>query len=97
MSYRFHYLVREKRSEEQVLQVEHGTHYGHGRGRHNSQRGGSSYVRGQGRAKTFASINAIICYQCKKQGPYQLECPRLQKEANYAKSNEEGVAANDTC
>lgn len=54
-------------------------------------------MRGQGRAKTFASINAIICYQCKKQGPYQLECPRLQKEANYAKSNEEGVAANDTC
>ncbi|KAJ1408626.1 Zinc finger, CCHC-type [Sesbania bispinosa] len=72
--------VREKRSEEQVLQVEHGTRYGRGRGRNNSQRGSSSYVRGRGRAKTFANRNAIICYRCQKQGHYQFECPNLERK-----------------
>lgn len=41
--------VREKQSEEQVLQVEHGTRYGRGRGRSNFQKGGSIYVKGRGR------------------------------------------------
>jgi hypothetical protein len=52
--------VREKRSEEQVLQVEHGTCYGRGRGRSNFQRGGNSYVKGWGRAKPFVNRSAII-------------------------------------
>lgn len=39
--------VREKRGEEQVLQVEHRMRYGRGRGRNNFQRGGINYVRGR--------------------------------------------------
>ncbi|KAI5418699.1 hypothetical protein KIW84_043070 [Lathyrus oleraceus] len=81
--------VREKRREEQVLQVEHGTRYGCGKGRSNFQRGGIIYVRGRGRAKPFINRGVIICYRCKKQGNYQFECPSLEKEANYVEFDEE--------
>jgi hypothetical protein len=81
--------VREKRSEEQVLQVQHGTRYGRGRGRNNFQRGGNSYVRGRGRARPFVNRSAIICYRCQKPGHYQFECSSIEKEANYAEFDEE--------
>jgi len=50
--------VKEKRSEEQVLQIQHDQHPGRGRGRNNNQRGG----RGRGRGRTFVNRNAIICF-----------------------------------
>lgn len=54
--------VREKQSEEQVLQVKHDMHYRRGKGKSNSQRGSKSYVRGGGRAKPFVNRSDIICY-----------------------------------
>ena len=65
--------VREKRSEEQVLQIQHDQHPGRGRGRNNNQRGG----KGRGRGRTFVNRNAIIYFRCQKQGHYQFECPNL--------------------
>lgn len=36
--------LRKKQSEKQVMQVEHDTHYGRGRGRSHFQRGSNNYV-----------------------------------------------------
>ena len=81
--------IRERRSEEQVLQVEQDTRKGTRKGRHNYQRERGSYTRGHGRGKSFVNRNAIICFQCQKQGHYQFECPNLEKEANFAEFEEE--------
>ena len=45
--------IRERRSEEQVLQVEQNTRKAAGKGRHNYQRGRGNSVRGCGRGRSF--------------------------------------------
>jgi len=77
--------VREKRNEEQVLQVRHGQNSGRWRGRNNYQRGG----RGRGRGRSFVNRSAIICFRCQKQGHYQFECPNLEKEENFTEFDKE--------
>ena len=81
--------VIDKRSEDQVLQVENVPKYGQGRGRWPSQKG-RGYSRGRGRGRSFVNRSAINCFRCGKQGHYQFECPGLEKEAvNYAEFGEE--------
>lgn len=80
--------VTEQRGEEQVLQVENEPRNTRGRGRWNSQRGGSSY-RGRGRSRSFVNRSAINCYRCGKLGHYQFECTSLEKKANYVEFDEE--------
>lgn len=58
--------VTEKRSEEQVLQVENKPRNTRGRGRWSSQ-------RGRGRGRSFVNRSTINCYKCGKQGHYQFE------------------------
>ncbi|CAA7019223.1 unnamed protein product [Microthlaspi erraticum] len=78
--------VIEKRSEEQVLQVENEPRNGRGRGRWT--RGGSSF-RGRGRGRSFVNRSAINCFRCGKQGHYQFECTSLEKGVNYVEFDEE--------
>ena len=81
--------VIDKRSEEQVLQVENVPRYGQGRGRGTFQRG-RGYSRGRGRGRSFVTRSTINCFRCGKQGHYQFECPGLEKEAvNDAEFDEE--------
>ncbi|XP_022931689.1 uncharacterized protein LOC111437847 [Cucurbita moschata] len=81
--------VIDKRSEEQVLQVENVPRYGQGRGKGTLQRG-RGYTRGWGRGRSFVNRSAINCFRCGKQGHYQFECPDLKKEAvNYAEFDKE--------
>ena len=81
--------VIDKRSEEQVLQVENVPKYGQGRGRWPSQRG-RGYSRGRGRGRSFVNRSTINCFRCGKQGHYQFECLGLEKEVvNYAEFGEE--------
>ncbi|XP_023520805.1 uncharacterized protein LOC111784280 [Cucurbita pepo subsp. pepo] len=72
--------VIDKRSEEQVLQVENVSSYGQGRDRGTFQRG-RGYSRGRRRGRSFVNWSAINCFRCGKQGHYQFECPGLEKEA----------------
>ena len=73
--------VIDKRSEEQVLQVENVPTYGQGRDKGTLQRG---------RGRSFVNRSAINCFRCGKQGHYQFECPNLEKEAvNFAEFDKE--------
>ena len=80
--------VTEKKSEEQVLQVENEPRNARGRGRWNQQRGRSSY-RGRGRGRSFVNRSAINCFKCGKQGHYQFECTSQEKGVNYVEFDEE--------
>lgn len=80
--------VVEKRTEEQVLQVENDPKEGKGRGKWNFQRGGNSF-RGRGRGRSFVNRAAINCFRCQKLGHYQFECTSLEKKANFAEFDEE--------
>ncbi|XP_022991800.1 uncharacterized protein LOC111488339 [Cucurbita maxima] len=81
--------MMDKRSEEQVLQVENVPRYGQGRGRGTFQRE-RGYSRGRERGRSFVNLSAINYFQCGKQEHYQFECPGLEKEAiNYAEFDKE--------
>lgn len=81
--------VIEKRSEEQVLQVENEPRNAQGRGRGTFQRG-RSHFRGRGRARPFVNRSAIKCFRCGNQGHYQFECPSSEKGVvNYAEFDKE--------
>jgi len=57
--------------------------WGRGRGR--------SYYRGRGCGRGGLAFNkaAVECYKCHNLGHFQYECPKWDKEANYAEVNEE--------
>ena len=80
--------VTEKKSEEQVLQVEYEPRNTSGRGRWNSQRGRNNY-RGRGRGRSYVNRAAINCFRCGKLGHYQFECTSHEKGVNYAEVDEE--------
>lgn len=68
--------------EEQVLKVEDRTGM-RGRGR-TPFRG-----RGRGRGRTTFNKATVECYKCHNLGHFQYECPKWNKEANYAELEEE--------
>lgn len=70
--------------EEQALKVTH-EESGGGRGR------GRGSFRGRGRGRGCQSFNKAIveCYKCHQLGHFQYECPKWDKEANYAELGEE--------
>lgn len=73
--------VTEKRSEEQVLQVENELRSARGRERNS--------FRGRGRGRSFVNRSAINCFKCEKQGHYQFECTSQENGANYVEFDEE--------
>lgn len=76
--------VIERKSEEQVLQVQNEQRGARGRG---NWRGRGSY-RGRGRGRSFVNRYAINCFKCGKQGHYQFECTSAEK-VNYVEFDEE--------
>jgi len=90
-------LVHEQRmsshiKEEQALQAIHESpSRGRGRGR------GSFRGRGRGRGRGRQNIDkaTVECYYCHKLGHFQYECPKLKKEANYVKVDEEMLLMTD--
>ncbi|GAA0187367.1 hypothetical protein LIER_34655 [Lithospermum erythrorhizon] len=71
-----------KIEEDQVLKVEQSA-YGRGRGKH-LPRG-----RGRGRGKQAYNKATVECYKCHSLGHFQYECPKWNKEANYAEVDED--------
>jgi len=82
-------LVHEQRmsshiEEEQAL---HAIHESSSRGR--GQGRGSFRGRGKGRGRQNFDKAIVECYYCHKLVHFQYECPKLKKEANYVKVDEE--------
>lgn len=77
---KFHRLNREE--EDQALKIEDRTD-ARGRGR--------ATLRGRGRGKRRQSFNraTVECFKCHNLGHFQYECPKWNKEANYAQLDEE--------
>ncbi|XP_006392748.2 uncharacterized protein LOC18010455 [Eutrema salsugineum] len=76
--------VTEKKTEEQVLQVENEPKSNRGKGYWRG-RGRSSY-RGRGRGRSTTDRSAITCFNCEKKGHYSFECT---EKANYVEFDEE--------
>ncbi|XP_047335486.1 uncharacterized protein LOC124939012 [Impatiens glandulifera] len=74
-----------KEDDDQTLKVEERARYGRGRGRGR----GPSRVRGRGREKYNVDKAIIECFKCQNLGHYQFECPKWNKEANYAELEED--------
>ena len=66
--------------EEQVLKVEGWTKI--------SNRGRETYRRGRGRGKSTFNKATVECYRCHDLG-HKYECPKMNKELNYANLEEE--------
>ncbi|KAF2283318.1 hypothetical protein GH714_002228 [Hevea brasiliensis] len=68
--------------EDQVLKIE---------GRSGTASRGRGSYRGRGRGRGRAAFNkaTVECYKCHDLGHFQYECPKLNKEANYAELDEE--------
>lgn len=75
--------VTEKKSQEQVLQVENEPRGARGRGIWRG-RGRSSY-RGRGRGRSAVDRSTITCFNCEKKGHYSFECT---EKANYVEFDE---------
>lgn len=73
--------------EDQALKVEE-RHGFRNRGR-GSPRGGSPRGRSRGRGRTTFSKETVECYKCHQLGHFQYECPKWNKEANFAEFEEE--------
>ncbi|GAA0166352.1 hypothetical protein LIER_40174 [Lithospermum erythrorhizon] len=71
---------KKKAEEDQVLKVEERS-FGRGRGRR--------LFRGRGRGRQSFSKATVECYKCHNLGHFQYECPKWEKEANYAVATEE--------
>ncbi|XP_004298385.1 PREDICTED: uncharacterized protein LOC101315335 [Fragaria vesca subsp. vesca] len=71
-------------AEEQVLKVEDRIGM-RGRGRTPFRGRG----RGRGRGRTTFHKATVECYKCHNLGHFQYECPKWNKEANYAELEEE--------
>ncbi|KAF2320024.1 hypothetical protein GH714_022159 [Hevea brasiliensis] len=70
-----------KDDEDQVLKIE---------GRSSASRGrGSGRGRGRGRGRAVFNKATVECYKCHDLGHFQYECPKSNKEANYAELEEE--------
>lgn len=67
--------------EDQVLKVDSGSGT---RGRGRSSRG-----KGRGRGRIAFNKATVECYKCHNLGHFQYECPRWNKEANYAEVEED--------
>jgi len=52
---------------------------------------GKSYYRGRRRGRGGPAFNkaAVECYKCHNLRHFQYECPKWDKEANYAEKNKE--------
>ena len=77
----FEEKFQRRNSEEQVVKMTSAGGRGRGRGTY----------RGRGRGRGRANFNkaTMECYRCQQLGHFRYECPSWNKEANYAKLDEE--------
>uniref|UniRef100_A0A2N9EXA4 Integrase catalytic domain-containing protein n=1 Tax=Fagus sylvatica TaxID=28930 RepID=A0A2N9EXA4_FAGSY len=83
-------LVHEQRmnghgGDEQALKVTYDDRTG---GRGGGRTHGVSRGRGRGRGRQAFNKAIIECYKCHQLGHFQYECPKWEKEANYAELEE---------
>jgi hypothetical protein len=72
-----------RNGEEQALKVIYEGGKGRGNGR------GTYRGRGRGRGRADFNKATVECYRCHQLGDFRYECPSQNKEANYAKLDEE--------
>ncbi|XP_073291061.1 uncharacterized protein [Primulina huaijiensis] len=83
-------LVHEQRmnghgGDEQALKVTYDNRVG---GRGGDRARGASRGRGRGRGRQAFNKAMVECYKCHQLGHFQYECPKWEKEANYAELEE---------
>ena len=71
--------------DEQALKVTYDNRFG---GRRGSQGRRAFRGRGRGRINPVFNKALIECYKCHQLGHFQYECPKWEKEANYAELEE---------
>ena len=81
MKVTFEEKFQRRNSEEHVVKMTSAGGRGRGRGTY----------RGRGRGRGRANFNkaTVECYRCQQLGHFRYECPSWNKEANYAKLDEE--------